>query len=63
MEEYIRIKDVLNRLDIKRSTLYNWLNPKSPQYKPDFPKRLKIGAVCRFKRSEFEAFIEKHTQK
>lgn len=39
----LRLKDVLYKLNIARSTLYDWMNERSPRYAPTFPKRVKIG--------------------
>ncbi|MGL5305454.1 helix-turn-helix transcriptional regulator [Aeromonas veronii] len=39
----LRLKDVLYKLNIARSTLYDWMNERSPRYCPTFPKRVKIG--------------------
>ncbi|MFU2151123.1 AlpA family phage regulatory protein [Klebsiella aerogenes] len=30
-------------LDIARSTIYDWINPKSPRYDPTFPKQRRLG--------------------
>ncbi|MCD6615602.1 helix-turn-helix transcriptional regulator [Aeromonas veronii] len=39
----LRLKDVLYKLNIARSTQYDWMNERSPRYSPTFPKRVKIG--------------------
>ena len=39
----LRLKDVLYKLNIARSTLYDWMNERSPRNSPTFPKRVKIG--------------------
>lgn len=54
--KYLRIKDVLEKLGISKSTLYDWLNPKSPYFKPDFPKRVKMGVSTRFVESGITAY-------
>lgn len=36
----LRAKSVIKKLSIGKATLYDWLNKKSPRYKPDFPKKL-----------------------
>ncbi len=41
---FIRVKEVLDRIGIGRSTLYDWLNPQSPRFDSKFPKPIKIGA-------------------
>ncbi|MBO1929066.1 AlpA family phage regulatory protein [Providencia rettgeri] len=38
----LRVKDVISRLKIGKSTLYDWLNRKSPRFKGDFPRPVKI---------------------
>ncbi|MGJ3348241.1 AlpA family phage regulatory protein [Morganella sp. Je.2.23] len=39
----LRLPDVLQRIGIAKSTLYDWRNPKSPRYDPSFPKQRKLG--------------------
>ncbi|MGJ3353135.1 AlpA family phage regulatory protein [Providencia sp. Je.9.19] len=39
----LRIPAVMAKLGIARSTIYDWLNPKSKRYDPTFPKQLKLG--------------------
>ncbi|MDM5118602.1 helix-turn-helix transcriptional regulator [Aeromonas hydrophila] len=38
----LRIKDLTNKIGMVRSTIYDWLNPKSPRYDETFPKPFKI---------------------
>lgn len=42
----LRAKDVINKLGIARSTLYDWMSPTSPRYDETFPKHFKIGQHC-----------------
>lgn len=54
----IRMKTVCELLGgIARSTLYDWINPDSPRFKEDFPKRVKIGRMVFWRLSEVEEFI------
>lgn len=39
----LRLPDVIQRIGIARSTLYDWVNPKSPRYDPTFPKQRRLG--------------------
>ena len=39
----IRLKDVIERTSLSRSTIYSKINPNSRQYDPDFPKQIKLG--------------------
>ena len=39
----LRIKEVATKLAISKSTIYDWINPKSPRYDPSFPKPIKLG--------------------
>ncbi|HDL6958785.1 TPA: AlpA family phage regulatory protein [Yersinia enterocolitica] len=39
----LRLSDVMNKTGIARSTIYDWLNPKSPRYDATFPKRRRLG--------------------
>ncbi|WP_438811690.1 helix-turn-helix transcriptional regulator [Serratia marcescens] len=31
------------KIGIARSTIYDWINPKSPRYDGTFPKQLRLG--------------------
>lgn len=39
----LRIPDVVNKIGIAKSTIYDWLNAKSPRHDPDFPKPYPLG--------------------
>ena len=39
----LRLKDVMKKMGISRSTIYDWLNPKSPRYDGTFPKQKRLG--------------------
>lgn len=55
----IRRLDVLSRLGISKSTFSDWQNPKSKRYRPDFPKKIKLGAnSVGYLESEINAFIQ-----
>ncbi|EMO9492875.1 AlpA family transcriptional regulator [Citrobacter braakii] len=39
----LRLPEVVEKAGIKRSTIYDWLNPKSPRYDVTFPKQRRLG--------------------
>ncbi len=39
----LRLPDVLKKTGISRSTVYDWMNPKSPRYDPTFPRPIQLG--------------------
>lgn len=39
----LRLSSIVTKTGIARSTVYDWLNPKSPRYDPSFPKQRKLG--------------------
>lgn len=39
----LRLPAVIKQIGIARSTLYDWINPRSPRYDPSFPKQRKLG--------------------
>ncbi|HDH0696902.1 TPA: AlpA family phage regulatory protein [Klebsiella aerogenes] len=39
----LRMRAVVVKLGIARSTIYDWLNPKSPRYDATFPKQRRLG--------------------
>lgn len=40
----LRLKQVLDRVGLSRSTIYDRMNPASPRYDSSFPKPMKIGS-------------------
>ena len=41
----IRRKELQEMIGVSRSTIYDWLNPKSPRFDKEFPKPFKLGAI------------------
>ncbi|HHR6443367.1 TPA: AlpA family phage regulatory protein [Providencia alcalifaciens] len=39
----LRIRVVMDKIGISRSTIYDWLNPNSKRYDPTFPKQRRLG--------------------
>lgn len=39
----LRLKNVMKKMGISRSTIYDWLNPRSPRYDETFPKQRRLG--------------------
>ena len=39
----LRLRGVTNKLGIALSTIYDWINPKSPRYDATFPKQRRLG--------------------
>lgn len=62
-DRILRKKEVAQIFSVARSTLDDWLNPKSKRYKPDFPKRIEIGTnSIGFLSSEINAYLAKIVQ-
>lgn len=40
----LRLRHVIQRVGLSRSTIYDRINPKSSRYDESFPKPIKIGA-------------------
>jgi len=40
----LRIKQVIERTGLSRSTIYDWMNPKSKRYDNSFPQAFKLNA-------------------
>jgi len=54
-----RLPKVKQVTDLSRSTIYNKINPKSPQYDPTFPKPIKLGSrSVGWIEAEVQAWIE-----
>ncbi|MCB1633832.1 MAG: AlpA family transcriptional regulator [Xanthomonadales bacterium] len=48
---------------LKRSTIYDKLNPKSPRYDPTFPKPIRLGGnSVGWVASEVEAWLQQQIQ-
>lgn len=58
----LRLKAVMRRTGLSRSTLYSLMNPKSKYYDPTFPKRIqltgRVGGAVGFIESELNQWIE-----
>ncbi|MGE6384726.1 helix-turn-helix transcriptional regulator [Pseudomonas sp. NPDC078416] len=58
----LRLKVVMRRTGLSRSTLYSLMNPSSMYYDPAFPKRIlltgRIGGAVGFIESELNQWIE-----
>lgn len=61
----LRIKQVIDRTGLSRSTIYDRINSKSPRYDPSFPKPIKLNAnassntgAVGWLESDIEAWIE-----
>lgn len=52
----LRRREVQERLGISRATLYGYRNPKSSQFKPDFPEPVRVGG---FMEHEIDAYLSK----
>jgi len=53
----ISVREAAHRLNIGRSTLYAWLDEKSPSYKPGLPKPVHLGRSTGFIEHEIDEFI------
>lgn len=51
------VRETAARLNIGRSTLYDWLDEKSPNHKPGLPKPVHIGKSTGFIEHEIDDFI------
>lgn len=55
----IRLKEVLKRTGLCRSTIYNKLNFRSPRYDASFPKQVKLGGgAVRWVEAEVSQWLE-----
>ncbi|WP_308410953.1 MULTISPECIES: AlpA family phage regulatory protein [Stutzerimonas stutzeri group] len=56
----LRLRDVLNRTGLSRSTIYNKLDASSPHYDEKFPRQVRVGSgAVRWIESEIDLWIEK----
>jgi prophage regulatory protein len=56
----LRIKELVKKLGVARSTIYDWMNPESPRHDPDFPQRIHIGkSAVRWDEAQVDAWIQR----
>ncbi|MGV7196354.1 helix-turn-helix transcriptional regulator [Xanthomonas axonopodis] len=53
----IPVRVTAARLNAGRSTLYAWIDEKSPYYKPDLPKLVRMGSSVGFIECEVDDYI------
>jgi len=42
-DRVIRMRQLTEMMSVSRSTIYDWMNPRSPRYDPDFPLPKKLS--------------------
>lgn len=59
-DRIIRRKEAITLLGVGKSTFADWQNPKTNRYRPDFPKKIQLGAnSVGYLESEIMAYISK----
>ena len=59
----LRLNSIVIKTGIARSTIYEWLNPKSPRYDSSFPKPRKLGKQSvGWLESEIDGWINERAQ-
>lgn len=59
----IRIKAVMALINLSRSTIYDFMNPKSPRFDSTFPKPVKLGSsAIGWVEHEVQAWINQRIQ-
>lgn len=57
-DKILRLKQLMRKIGVSRSTIYDWLNPKSPRYDANFPKQLCLGRqAVGWRESEIDAWL------
>lgn len=60
----LRRKQVEARIQLGRSTIYDRMNPKSPQFDPEFPKPISIGVrAVGWIEAEIDAWLAAQVEK
>lgn len=55
----LRLKQVVERIGLSRSTVYSKLDSQSAQYDPNFPKQISVGSgAVRWIEAEVNAWLE-----
>lgn len=55
--QIIPLRETAKRLNLSRSTLYSYLDKKSPHYKPDLPQPVHQGSTVGFVEYEIDNYI------
>jgi prophage regulatory protein len=56
--QLLNISEVAQKISAGKSTIYDWMSPKSKRYKPDFPKPLQnMGGINRWIESDIDAWV------
>ena len=56
----LRADDTARALGVSRATIWNWANPKSRPFRPDFPKPIKLSEkITGWLSSEIEEYLNK----
>lgn len=42
----LRVKQLCSTIGLAKSTIYDYLDPKSPRHDPSFPKPIKLGSAA-----------------
>ncbi|EPS4528028.1 helix-turn-helix transcriptional regulator [Citrobacter koseri] len=59
----LRLSAVIEKTGIARSTIYDWINSKSPRYDPTFPKQRRLGQKSvGWVESELDEWLRQRTQ-
>ncbi|ELY2641272.1 AlpA family phage regulatory protein [Cronobacter sakazakii] len=59
----LRLSAVVEKTGIARSTIYDWINSKSPRYDPSFPKQRRLGQKSvGWMESELDEWLLQRTQ-
>ncbi|WP_353230794.1 helix-turn-helix transcriptional regulator [Pseudomonas qingdaonensis] len=57
-DQLVRAVACASLLNISKSAFYDWTNPKSPRFKPDFPQRIRLSSrVIGWRLVEVNAWI------
>lgn len=60
MNTVLRVNDTARVMGVSRATIWNWANPKSRHYRPDFPKPIKLSEnITGWLSSEIEEYLNK----
>lgn len=45
IDRILRMKELSKTAGVSPSTLYDWMNEKSPRFDPSFPRAIRLGAA------------------
>lgn len=58
-DRFCRLKDIMEMLNVSKTSIYDRMNPRSPRYDSEFPRRVKVGhGTVAWRESEIQQWMK-----